>query len=420
MNMLVRAGLLAVCAAIFVTSTAHAALADRPSGIKIGQRMTLRPYVSFSATYDSNPRSRHDDADGDVFWTVSPTLGLSYDAETWSLLLNAYYNYHAYTKSENSDQNRHSYGEDLRWNWSNSTGAEKGWTLVLAESFQQITMADEMSMGGGRGYTADTRQLQASAALQRRFTEHLHADINVSYYWLDYMNDTSFDSAFYGWQRWTVGAEAGYAFSPWTDLILAGGYQHYTQDNNAGMNLPDDSQGYTVQAGFGSYMTERISYRALVGWTQFSYADGASSRGGPSYTVSGNWKIGETWNTMLLASSYYQPCERQRSSSSRIDSISWGLAKTMVRGKLRATFDVVYRREAIEWGADAPGAGSTDYTLDILTGRLGLDYTLNRFLSVFVNGEYQWSFNDEADAPGRVGAYDYDRWRVTAGFRLSY
>ena len=417
MNAYFRAGLIAVCAALLFPSTAHAAFADRPSGIKIGQRMTLRPYVSFSATYDSNPRSRHDDADGDVFWTVSPTLGLSYDAETWSLLLNAYYNYHAYTKNENSDQNRHSYGEDLRWNWSNSSGAEKGWSLVLAESFQQMTMADEMSLGGGRGYTADSRQFQASAALQRRFTEHLHADVNASYYWLDYMNDTSLYNAFYGWQRWTVGAEAGYAFSPWTDLLIAGGYQRYTQDNVTGSNFASESQGYTVQAGLGSYMTERISYRVLVGWTQFSYADDASSVGGPTYTVSGNWKIGETWNTMLLASSYYQPCERQRSSSSRIDSISWGLAKTLVRGKLRATFDVVYRREAIEY-AGYSEESSIDYRLDILTGRLGLDYTLNRFLSIFVNGEYQWSFNDEADA--RYNAYDYDRWRVTAGFRLSY
>ena len=402
---------------VYGALSASAALADRPSGIKIGQRMTLRPYVSFSATYDSNPRSRSDDADGDVFWTISPTLGLSYDADTWSLLLNAYYNYHAYFKSENSDQNRHSYGQDLRWNWSNSTGAEKGWSLVLAESFQQMTMADEMSLGGARGYTADSRQLQASAALQRRFTEHLHADVNASYYWLDYMNDTSLYNAFYGWQRWTVGAEAGYAFSPWTDLIIAGGYQRYTQDNVEGSYLASDSQGYTFQAGLGSYMTERISYRALIGWTQFSYADGESSAGGPSYTVSGNWKIGETWNTMLLASSYYQPCERQRSSSSRIDSISWGLAKTMVRGKLRATLDVIYRREAIEY-SDSSNNVSADYQLDILTGRLGLDYTINRFLALFVAGEYQWSWNDDADR--RYGAYDYDRWRLTAGFRVSY
>ena len=93
-------------------------------------------------------------------------------------------------------------------------------------------------------------------------------------------------------------------------------------------------------------------------------------------------------------------------------SLSW---LTIVQ--VQSTNRESYRREAIEYAGYSEDS-SVDYRLDILTGRLGLDYTLNRFLSIFVNGEYQWSFNDEADA--RYNAYDYDRWRVTAGFRLSY
>ena len=34
--------------------TASADMVDRPTGFKIGERMTLRPYVSLSYTYDSN------------------------------------------------------------------------------------------------------------------------------------------------------------------------------------------------------------------------------------------------------------------------------------------------------------------------------------------------------------------------------
>ena len=161
-------------------------------------------------------------------------------------------------------------------------------------------------------------------------------------------------------------------------------------------------------------MTDRISYRLLAGWSQFEYAGGESKANGFVYTISANWKIGETWNTMLLGSSYYQPSERQYASQTRVDAVSWGIAKVMVRGKLRATFDIRYRHESHESITDS----NWDYNLDVWTGRLGLDYTICRFLSVFANVEYQKSMNDEAEKHN--GAYDYDRLRATIGLKLQY
>jgi len=399
-------------AAVFA---ARAGVLDRPEGIKVGQRMTLRPYVSLSVSYDSNVRSSHANVVDDVMWTISPGLGLSYNAENWALLLSGYYNYRQYTKSENSDYNQHSYGEDLRWNWANSTGAEKGWSLVLGESFQQMNMADDMTLNDGRGYTGDSRQFQASAALQRRLNEHWHGDVNGGYYWLDYQNDVRQRTALYGWDRWQVGGEVGYAPSKWTDILLSAGYQTFKQDNaQQSLFIGDRSQGFTVQGGLGSYMTDRISYRLLAGWSGFDYGD-TGSTGGFTYTASGNWKIGETWNTMLLATSYYQPSEQQYGSLSRVDAFSWGLAKTLVRGTLRGTLDLRYRRDTHEY---VGGGGDFDYTVNVITGRLGLDYNLNRLLAFFLYGEYQRSFNSEGDT--RNYAYDYDRWRVTAGVRLKY
>lgn len=395
-------------------SAAQAEILDRPGGIKIGQRMTLRPYVAFSASYDSNVNSSHDDGNGDVMWTISPTLGLTYNAENWSLLFTAFYNYHAYCKSTNSDNNRHNYGETLRWNWSNSSGVEKGWALMLGQSFRQTSAADEMTMSDGRGYTSDYRQFDITGALQRRFNENWHGDLNANYYMMDYLNDTSRAPSFYGWQRWMAGAEAGFAPSRWTDIILAGTYQGFSQDNVKNTTIDSTSQGFSVQGGIGSYMTERISYRLLAGWSRFEYGGDASSSDGFVYTASGNWKIGETWNTMLLATSYYQPSERQQASKSRVDAFSWGLAKSLVRGKLRATVDLQYRHETNEHVQNS----AYDYDLDVVTGRIGLSYSLNRFLSTFVYGEYQRSWNDRCES--RYGAYDYDRWRITCGFSLTY
>ena len=120
--------------------------------------------VSVSATYDSNVFSYHDGGSGkdtdDVMWTVNPGLGLEYKAENWALLLSAYYNYRAYCQKKYWDNyNQHSYGETLRWNWSNSKGAEKGWSLMLSETFSQITLADDVALSDGRNYNSDRRQL---------------------------------------------------------------------------------------------------------------------------------------------------------------------------------------------------------------------------------------------------------------------
>lgn len=398
---------------------AGAEVLDRPSGIKIGERMTLQPSVAISATYDSNvdpyinsDNSRNRKKD-DFFWAISPALRLLYEAESWALNLSAYYNFRQYFNSCHQNLNQHNYGEDLRWNWSNSVGAEKGWTILLGQGFRQITMADDMVEGAG-SYNGDSRQLHLEGAIQRRFNEYLHADLNASYYWLDYDEDAKNGYSFYGWDRVLVGAEAGFAPSKWTDFIVNACYQYFDQDNAKGTTYSNSSDGFAVQAGLASYMTERISYRVLAGWSRFKYARSSDAENGFVYTVSGNWKIGETWNTMLLATSYYQPSERQYASKTRVDAVSWGIAKQLVRGKLRTTFDVRYRRETNEYVSNS----AYDYTLDIWTGRLGLDYAFCRFMSAFAYGEYQNSSNSEASK--RNGAYDYDRWRVTLGLRLTY
>ena len=402
----------------FAGLTAEAGVLDRPSGFKIGERLTLRPYVALSLTYDSNvdanyARRGREGSKDDFLWTISPSLWLHYNGENWSTLLSGFYNYRQYFDSADQNYNRHNFGEDLRWNWSNSQAGEKGWSLILGESYQQITAADDMTTDGGQNYSPDSKQFQLSGSLQRQFNQYWHGDVNASYYWLNYDNDNS-RYTYYGWDRILIGAEAGFAPSKWTDILLNGSWQSYNQDNVEGSRYDGSSQGLTFQGGLGSYMTDRISYRLLAGWSQFEYAGGESEANGFVYTISANWKIGETWNTMLLGSSYYQPSERQYASQTRVDAVSWGIAKVMVRGKLRATFDIRYRHEAHESITDS----NWDYNLDVWTGRLGLDYTICRFLSVFANVEYQNSMNDEAEK--RNGAYDYDRWRATIGLKLQY
>ena len=62
--------------------TASADFVDRPKGFKIGERLTLRPYVSLSYTYDSNIDSAKKSKDASIF-VVNPGLGAEYIDEKW-------------------------------------------------------------------------------------------------------------------------------------------------------------------------------------------------------------------------------------------------------------------------------------------------------------------------------------------------
>ena len=402
--------LTAVSAACVCAFAATADVVDRPAGIKIGQRMTLRPYVSMSVSYDSNVGGRRHDVKGDVMWKINPGFTLDYKQEKWSLLLSGHYDYSAYTESRNDKYSHHSYGEDLRWNWADGDEESgKGWSVMINESYQRVSMADDFSLSDGRSYNADRAQFYVNGAVQRRFNENWHANVLGGYYNLDYDNDTDGGrSAYYGWQRWNASADIGFAPSPWTDFIAMVGYQGYNQDN-AGNGIGRHSTGYTAQLGIGSFATKRISYRLLAGWSRFDYGH-EDNNDGFVYTGSLNWKITDTLQTMLVATSYYQPSEREIASASRIDSLSWGLHKALVQGKLNATLDMTYRHENLE---RAHGSSVSEYDVDVLSGRLGLNYTLNRFFTLFTYGEYLRSWDDS-------GVYNYDRWRITGGVRLTY
>ena len=121
-------------AAVAASTAAFAELMDRQPGLKIGERLTLRPYVSVGFTYDSNVDSSRHAKDGSS-WTVNPGVGLEYAGDNWGLTGAAYYTYHAYNHYS-SQLNSSSYGENLAFKWTNSAADEKGWSAMFNEQFQ--------------------------------------------------------------------------------------------------------------------------------------------------------------------------------------------------------------------------------------------------------------------------------------------
>ena len=413
----------AAAAACVAALSASAELIDRAPGIRIGQRMTLRPYVSMSYTYDTNMDSDRSDRSGST-WIVSPAFDLDYSAENWNAVARAWYQYHAY-EGYSSQLNSSSYGETISLGWQEPESVGKGWNLMVSERFTQISQDDDMSNHGGRGIGRDRKTFQADGAVGHRFTNNFHMHGYGGYYLLDYDNNVNKYAPLYGWKRLQAGGELGYTVSRWLDFIVSGSYQWYWQDNDRDLtgNWDDTttrkakstSTGWTLHGGVGSYLSERISYRVLAGWSRFDYMKGLSNRDNVTYSVSSHWRVSDTLSVMFLGSSYYQPSEREYASSILASTLSLGVGKSFIRGKVSSTFDLSYRHEECEYSSTAMG----NYDEDIITGRLGINYNINRFVGIFGRAEYQTSMTSGGSSS--IGnRYDYDRMRGTVGLRLSY
>ena len=129
----------ALCASA-LSMAAVASEYERPQGFKIGDRLTLKPYVSLSFTYDSNVDSTKHAKSGSN-WNIAPGMGLTYAGDNWGLTGSVWYQYHAYN-NYSSQLNQSSYGERILFNWKNSAVNEKGGrsrSMSASSRFRRMT-----------------------------------------------------------------------------------------------------------------------------------------------------------------------------------------------------------------------------------------------------------------------------------------
>lgn len=408
---------------------ASAGTLDREPGIKIlNERMTLLPYVALSYTYDTNVDCTKAAKSGSQ-WVINPGMELKYEDDNWLVDAVAWYKYHAYN-NYSSQLNSSSFGERLKWQWTNASNGGRGWTILFSEQFEQIAQDDNLSSLGGRGMNRDRKQFQAEGVINRRINQWWHGALRSDYYLLDYDNNVSEYAWLYGWSRLQLGLEGGCTLSKWTDLIISANYQWYWHDDDVdnrqdqediygsrrGRYVRGDSKGWSVMGGIATHMTEKLSYRLLAGWSHFEYGGGVSNLDGWTYQGSADWQIdaANTFHVMAIASSYYQPSEREFGSALLVHNASFGIAKSFVKNKLKAAADVAFRRETheyTEYEAD-------NYNENIWTARLTLSYRINRLLTVYGRVEYQTEESDGYYVRGNI--YDYDRWRATIGLRMTW
>ena len=387
-------------------------VADKPQGFRFfNQHLTIKPYVSLSYTYDSNvDTTRH--AESDSIFCIQPGADFEWKGERWALVGSLWYRRNAYCEYAN-EMGENSWGESLAYKWTTSKQDERGWSLVLAEKYRYTDQSDALGSGDGRGIWRDREALDVSGVIQRRFTERLHAEVMAQYNWLDYKNDTGKYAPLYGWSEWSVGAQAGYAASKWTDFLVAGGYSHYTQKKGRGYrNYSNDSQVWTIQAGLGTHATEKITYRALMGVSWLEYGGHANADCGWTYSLDANWRITRQLQASALGKSYYQPSERTVGQAVKVYSLSGGLSYLTLADKMTLSANVAWRYEDTCYNDRYLGYGN-NFDETILSFRFGADYVINRWMSVFASFTWEEEWCD-------VKTYGYDRFRGTIGMRFHY
>jgi len=387
-------------------------VADKPQGFRFfDNHLIVKPYVSFAYEYDSNIDStKH--ATSDSIFLVSPAADIDWHGDTWMLTASVWYRYRYYCHY-NDTMGENSYGESLAYKWTTSAPGEKGWSALIREGYSYTSQADELT-DGGRGVWRDRENLSASAALERRFNDRFHADVSAQYNYLDYVNDDKKYAPLYGWSQYSVGLEAGYAASKWTDFLVAGGYSHFHQHGGKGYRkYKTSSESYTIMGGIGTHATEKIEYRLLGGMSKLDYGGHSNSDVGWTYQVSGNWRITRQWQLSVLGASYYQPSERTLGTAIKVSTLSAGVSYLTLGDKLTLTANIGFRYEENVYSDHYLGATS-DYDTRYVSARLGATYVINRWMSLYGNLSWSEEWNSKHDA------YEYDRFRGTLGVRFHY
>ena len=392
---------------------------SRPMGFRFfNNHLTIKPYVSFDYTYDSNIDTAHHAEDDSIF-AVTPGAEFVWRGEKWALTGSLWYRYRYYCEF-NKEMGENSYGENLAYTYASSAKNEKGWTLMLSERYGFFNQSDDLTSQNGRGVWRDRESADAAGVFERRFTEKWHADLTGQYHWIDYRNDTGHYAPLYGWSQYSGGLQAGYAASRWTDLLVAAGYSRYNQRTNSrggealSRKYSNNSDSYSVMAGLGSHMTELITYRALMGASWFDYGNAGDTDCGWTYTLSANWRIHRQLQLSVMGSSFYQPSERYVGQAVKVYTLGAGLAYLTLGDRMRLTANASWRFEENVY-SDSYYTRRQNYDETWFSARLGADYLVNRWMSLFASVMWEQEICGNGNSN-----YDYDRLRGTLGVRFHY
>jgi len=386
-------------AGLVLSMASFCSLAQDGSGFKFNN-LSVSPFVNLEYTYDSNVDNDKKNKLDDFILRTNPGVDISYTGNDWGLKGSGSYSYEKYQDQTREDEN--SYRENLEFYRESASG----WKLVLGEKYQKSSQDDSLT-DGGRGLWRDRDEFALNGALSYQFSEKTSATLSGQYSDLSYGNDSNQYMPLYGWTEWSTGLELARKITEKSNVLLDGSYQRYTSDG--AVNNSSDSTGYSLQAGFGSAATKKITYRVLTGASWFDYAGGDQVNGW-IYSLDSSWIINRKVALTVAGSSNFQPSEREQNQAIQVYTLSSGLTYRPMR-RLTTRFDVAYRRE--ENQLDISASSDSGNTEDQVAFRTRADYHLQRYVTLYGGFEYEIQTSDEE-------LQEFDKYRATLGVNFRY
>lgn len=395
-----RSNHMARLAVLLLVMMSFGSSAQDSRGFKFNN-LNVSPYVNLEYTYDSNVDNDNKNALDDNIFRVNPGVDVSYSGNDWGLRGNGWFAYDKYQDQSQEHTDETSYGENLDF----YRESPSGWKFVLGEKYLKSSQDDSLA-DGGRGLWRDRDQFDVNSALTYQFSEKTSATLSGQYSDLSYANDSSQYMPLYGWTEWSMGLELAQRITEKSNVLLDGSYQSYTSDG-AKNSINSDSTGYTLQAGFSSAATKRITYRALSGVSWFDYAGGDQLQGWV-YSLDASWVVNKKVALTVAGSSYFQPSEREQNQAMQVYTLSSGLTYRPMR-RLTTRFDLAYRKEETQEDISS----TSGRQMDQVSCRARADYTLRRYVTLYGGLEYETQTSDDV-------YNEFDKFRGTLGVNFRY
>ena len=348
---------------------------DKGAGLHFGP-LRVSPELSVSYFHDSNPTYVENGAKAVNGIRAEPSLNLLLTGNGWDAYARVWVDKNWYLGSTTNKDllDKDYYGESAGFNLETPQGNR----FSLNESFdfqnRSSYVAGSTPSGTYNASWQDRYFFTLGSMLDLRLGEKTGMSVGGSYSDLWYENPI-----LYGMQD--AGATLGFnrKLTEKSNILIDFGADNQWSDGSSG-----ESQSYRALVGVGSQPTAKSSYRAEVGIMGYSFNNGADTAFGPTYNLSGNWRVSQRLSAHVSGSASYQPSETDQNNYTLVDTIGAGLTFEAT-SRLTTSLDAVYRREdyaKTDMGADEK---RLDNLVD-LNGRVS--YRLFRYTSVFVGADF--------------------------------
>lgn len=261
-----------------------------------GGKAVLTPSVSIGAFWESNARDTSHDEESGGGWRVQPTLSFGYDAKRTNLGINGFYTMERGFEDKDA-QDSDSYGVNIGLRRELS----QYWNLTLSTSYSRSEndefYGDTWSPYGLSRIDEDRRETYtANGALGYR-TDKWQLSIGAGW---------SRSKELDGWKQTTD----TYNFS-----VMGGRAISFKTYLNVSLSMSVDdpeygntSESYYIMTGVSGDLSKRFSYSAMVGVGIYDYSGYyGETEFGPSYDISGAYKLSRKIALSLALSSRYEP-----------------------------------------------------------------------------------------------------------------